>query len=173
VAGDTKKSVRQTAADVEKVVKEYGPRLHRFLMRRFRIEDDVKDMMQEVFLRYLRVNPETLVKNPDAYLFGITFRVMTEFREAHPEEVSVDPDTLDAARELLGSTADDPLNEALRQELWRNVDRLPRTKRAVLRLRLIEDLSDEEIASRLGIAEDTVKKYLYQAKAWLRMNWHG
>jgi RNA polymerase sigma factor (sigma-70 family) len=129
--------------------------------------------MQEVFLRYLRINPETLVKKPDAYLFVIAFSVMKVFRRAHPPGGSVDPDTVDAAGELLGDTADDPLDETLRQELWRNVDRLPRTKRAVLKLRLIEGLSDEEISSRLGIAEHTVKKYLYEAKAWLRMNWHG
>lgn len=53
-------------------------------------------------------------------------------------------------------------------ELWAALDRLPTPQRVVLVLRIVEDLSEEQTASMLGIPAGTVKSRLSRALAALR-----
>src|SRR5690349_4848098 len=70
--------------------------LQQFLTRRISRSEDVKDLLQEVFIRMLSVNPDTLVKNPQAYLYGIAGHVVREFiRRKKRNPVSFDSQALD------------------------------------------------------------------------------
>jgi RNA polymerase sigma-70 factor (sigma-E family) len=53
-------------------------------------------------------------------------------------------------------------------ELWAALDRLPTPQRVVLVLRIVEDLSEEQTATMLGIAPGTVKSRLSRALRTLR-----
>jgi RNA polymerase sigma factor (sigma-70 family) len=54
-----------------------GDALHRFLASRLRNAlSEVPDLVQEVFLRLLRVNRLDSVQSPEAYLFGIARHVL-------------------------------------------------------------------------------------------------
>ena len=57
--------------------------------------------------------------------------------------------------------------------LWSALARLPRQQRVVLVLRVVEDLSEEETASILGIPTGTVKSRLSLALDALRSSMEG
>jgi RNA polymerase sigma-70 factor (sigma-E family) len=56
----------------------------------------------------------------------------------------------------------------VRDTVWRLLATLPRQQRAVLVLRLFEDLTDDEIADALGCRPATVRAYAARALASLR-----
>ncbi|MFC9687453.1 SigE family RNA polymerase sigma factor [Kribbella sp. NPDC056951] len=58
--------------------------------------------------------------------------------------------------------------QALKDATWQLLTKLPRQQRAVLVLRYYEDLSDEEIATILGVAAGTVRSNASRALANLR-----
>lgn len=58
-------------------------------------------------------------------------------------------------------------------ELWAALDRLPPRQRVVLVLRIVEDLSEEQTASMLGIPPGTVKSRLSRALGGLRSIMEG
>src|SRR5688572_29318763 len=65
--------------------------LHRFLRRRIPATQDANDLVQEVFLRVLRLQHSELVRKPQAYVYGIASHVVHEFRmRAQHERVTYD-----------------------------------------------------------------------------------
>jgi RNA polymerase sigma factor (sigma-70 family) len=54
--------------------------------------------------------------------------------------------------------------------LWRALGRLPAKQRAVLVLRYFEDLTEEQIATTLGVRAGTVKSQASKALARLRLD---
>jgi len=54
---------------LEQMYTAHAGAICRFLGRFSRREEDVADMMQEVFLRVLRLAPQERIQNPRAYLF--------------------------------------------------------------------------------------------------------
>ena len=149
---------------------EYRPRLHGYLLRAIRNETDVKDLMQEIAIGFMRVPRETVIENPASYLFSIAHNVMTRFfktKAASP--VVYDSEATD---HLLVGTQDESMCEAeskaIQEDLLRAIRQLPRAYYEVLRLNMETDMSYHDIAQQLSMSEDTVKKYLYIAKAALK-----
>lgn len=70
--------------------------------------------------------------------------------------------------ELPDVPAPEPHGSELRDALWKALGRLPRRQRAAVVLRYYEDLSEQEIASILGISVGTVKSTVSRAVAKLR-----
>ncbi|RMB62038.1 SigE family RNA polymerase sigma factor [Tessaracoccus antarcticus] len=68
--------------------------------------------------------------------------------------------------------ADDDVPVALRLDVLRALDTLPRMQRAVLSLRYLEDRPIAEVASILGIGEGTVKKYAHRGCVTLQGSVH-
>src|SRR5687768_12253075 len=55
---------------------QHGRRLRRFLAARVRNAVDAADLVQEVFLRLLRVERHDLIRNPESYLLTIASHVI-------------------------------------------------------------------------------------------------
>src|SRR4051812_23874099 len=81
-------------AAVQELVARQSDALHRFLASRLRSAlVEVPDLVQEVFLRFLRVNRRESVKSPEAYLFGIARHVLHEHRslaQKRPDTIEID-----------------------------------------------------------------------------------
>ena len=67
-----------------------------------------------------------------------------------------------------GASPDNAELVDVRDAVWRLLATLPRQQRAVLVLRLFEDLTDDEIADALGCRPATVRAYVARALASLR-----
>jgi RNA polymerase sigma factor (sigma-70 family) len=145
--------------------------LQRYFARRVRLCSDAEELAQEVYLRLLRVPDADALRNPEGYLYAIAANLIKEraaqqrlsrncvsledaaFPEALSEEPSW-PDTLDTARHAAR------LREVLRE--------LPLKCQAAATLCYWHGLSYAEIAERLGISVNMVKKYLVRALALCR-----
>jgi RNA polymerase sigma factor (sigma-70 family) len=146
--------------------------LFRFLRRRVRSSIDVEDLAQETYLRLLRTRDLSEVRNPQAYLLQVAKHVALEWCDRQPRSesmVALDEDML----------VDDQLPEleldALlsQQRLDAALAAVSPMMRAVLLLRLRDELSYQEIAVRLRISERQVRRYLARGYERLRLAIEG
>lgn len=74
--------------------------------------------------------------------------------------------------EHLREDATRPGDDGIRLDIRRALDELPRMQKAVMVLQYFEDLSVDEIASRLGISTGTVKTHASRARAAMQQSTH-
>lgn len=153
-------------AFVAAIEHQHGRRLRRFLAARLRnAAADLPDLVQEVFLRLLRISDHETIRSSEAYLFTIASHVLHQHtlrRSALPEAVEI----TDLLTEVQ-STHDDPASHLEIQERLRNLQRvlgdLTPKAQAVLLLHRRDGYSLEEIGNRLGISRAMAAKYLSKA----------
>jgi len=143
-------------------------RLVRFLARRLGWHaSELEDLAQEAFLRLLRIERTELIRNPQAYLHQVAANVLLEWRlrarqqRPHSSEATGSLPAEESVEEL----ADIAVTRRLMQRALRE---LPPLCQAVLLLRSQEDLSNEQIAERLGVTRRMVKRHLEIGYAQLR-----
>lgn len=165
---------RELRIDAQLAFERHRHALHHFLVRRVQQREDVKDLLQEVFVRVLSINPETLVQNPQAYLYGVAGHVVREYiRRKKRNPVSFDSDTLDDAvdrneKSAVGSRTDGVSLERRLQEI---LSQLPPTHLKVLIADRRDGLTVEQIADRYGLSAHTVRKYIVQSLIRIREAW--
>lgn len=134
--------------------------LERYLRRNWRDADEVPDLRQEVYARVYDSCAVTRPSSAQAFVLSTARNLLID-RVRRAQVVSIETfadietmsftiDELSPERHLSGRSELRLLQVAL--------DLLPRRCREVVELRKIEGLSQREVASRLGIAEDTVQK---------------
>jgi RNA polymerase sigma-70 factor (ECF subfamily) len=164
-------------AFVANLAREHGQRLRRFLASRLRhAAADVPDLIQEVYLRLLRIPNQESIRSPQAYMFTIAFHVLHQHKLALAEAPeSVDPMALPLDPEV--SPDNDP---ARHFETRERLDRLDRTLRqlpdrvyATFVLHRRYGFSLEEIGRHFGVSRAMVKKYLARAVAHCRERVEG
>jgi len=147
--------------------KSDGRRLRRFLSARLRhAAADVPDLMQEIFLRLLRIKDPNAIRNPRAYLYTIASHVLHQHalqRTNRPES----SDSLEIASQEEALTAADPADELdIRQRIervCRGLEAVSPRACATLLMYRCEGLTLEEIGHRLGVSRPMAKKYLLRA----------
>ncbi len=153
------------------LVAEQEGRLHRFLRRRVRNAADIPDLIQEVFLRLLRVPRQESIRSPEAYLFTIAKHVAQQHRlETAPTQDAVALD--DVLAELRSISAVDPALEVTAEQC---LERLEDTLRqmtpkaqATFLLHRRDGLTIEQVSRRLGISQPMAKKYLVKTLVQFR-----
>ena len=148
-------------------VRRWNIDLTRFAERRVRSRADAQDLAQEVYLRLLRTSTIDLIAEPQAYLYRMASNVATEWRMRARERK---PHSSDALELLLETRTpeirlDQEEDQARLQEALAGLDVMPR---AVIFLKLREDMTNEEIAAHLGITRRMVKRHLAIGYAELR-----
>lgn len=147
------------------LVATHGNQLRRFLLARVRNIDDVPDIVQEVYLRMLRVPNIESIRSPEAYLFTVAQHVVyqhTLSRSATPPSVEL--------MQILNPPAPPDSDPALEtgalqclEQLQGALEELAPKIRATFLLHRRDGLSLDEIGKRLGISRGMVKKYLMKA----------
>lgn len=168
------KKRNQFAKRLAGVRSEFAPHLYGFLIHRLGNKDDAQDLVQEAYLRFLRLDRDKIIEKPESYLFRIAANLANEFSmQKRRAPTPVDLDSLEATKE---SGDGDRFERSLEhraaiRRLEDIMEGLPPLYRAALILRKRDGLSREEIAEQLKISVHTVKKYLARAAVHCREKW--
>ena len=144
--------------------------LHSFVARRLRGRRDAADLVQETYLRMLRVSHAS-IENPEHYLLAVASNLVKEHavmrsrRDSH--ETAMDPQNLPDLPIDIDYAADYHL-ETLRNRLAAVVRQLPARYQLVLSMTYDDNLSQAEIAEQLGVSRSMVQKILTKAHAHCR-----
>ncbi len=153
-------------AFVERLFAKNRAALQAFFYRRIRTKSDAADLAQEVYLRMLRVSDAEAIRNPEAYLYAVAGNLLKEnavIDRRQATQTGIEAiDAQDQLREW--PTADSSIDRDERVRRLREVLReLPNKCCAAVVLRSRDELSYQEIAQRLEVSTNMVKKYLAQA----------
>lgn len=154
----------------ELAVKQTG-RLRQFLRARVRNAADVPDLIQEVFLRVMRVPSRETIRQPEAYIFTIARHAVQQHQLTCSRA-----DTLVELDEALGDSLPgpepDPVLAVSAEQcvaaLQEVLEEMSPKVRATFLLYRRDGLSMDEISARLGISRPMAKKYLAKALARFR-----
>ncbi len=125
--------------------------------------DESQDIAQETLLRLWQMRDDSRLYNPEGFAAVIAHRLSLNHLRRKP------PLPLES-RERASQTIS-PLDEIIQQEdvqwLEQKINELPSTLHAVLKMRQEERYSNEQIATLLGIKEDSVSTLLARARKQL------
>ncbi|MBS0418355.1 MAG: RNA polymerase sigma factor [Proteobacteria bacterium] len=152
--------------------RKYAPALHRYIERRMRRPEVAQDLTQDIFERFLQIEDTDVVRNPQAYLFGIASHVVREalFREDQ-SLVMFDSEAVEEGAQQLDNALPDNVAErlSLQQDLKRALAELPTMHRTVLLLVKRDGLSYEETSRKTRLNVNTVKTYVFEARARVKL----
>jgi RNA polymerase sigma factor (sigma-70 family) len=151
---------------VEKLFAEHHNALQRYIYRRIRTKSDAPDLAQEVYVRMLRIGDSSAIRDPQLYLYTVASNLVKEHAVADRRQASrVDVDETSVQQRLGELPALDSQLDATQvaERLRSVVERLPVKWRTAVILQYRYGLTYEEIADRLGVSSNMVKKYLAQA----------
>jgi RNA polymerase sigma-70 factor (ECF subfamily) len=152
---------------------QYGPALHRYLLRRLRHPEDASDLTQEIFERFIKKKDRAeLVRNPLAYLYGIASHVVSEAHyAAQQSRVICDSELLNRMEEGFDAAAPEQLADqlGLRRDLLDALSSLPRNHLLAVLLVEAQEMSYDEAARATGFTRNTIATYLMHARAKLKL----
>ncbi|WP_319592469.1 RNA polymerase sigma-70 factor [uncultured Draconibacterium sp.] len=147
----------------------FQPRLFNFSKGFLKVEDDINDILQEVFVKIWTnrrgiKNSETF----NAYIFTITRNaIVSYFRE----KIQL-PDFEQSVKAAAVVSETDILKDIEYKELKERIDnlviKLPEKRKNVFKLSRYEGLSNKEIASKLNISIKTVEDHITHSLKFLR-----
>jgi RNA polymerase sigma-70 factor (sigma-E family) len=127
----------------------------------------VEDVMAEAYSRVLPRWRRGGIENPIAYLMrAVANEVYRRHRRRAREREKEPPPERDGTEPF-------EVQVDARDALWTALGRLPIKQRVVVVLRVVEDMSEEETASALGVPVGTVKSRLSRALGTLRSTLEG
>jgi len=154
--------------------RRYGKALHGYLRKRLRRRADADDLAQEVFTQLLRIDPDKLILNPQAYLYGIAGHVLSQFRLRETRELERIEFTSEPP-EAHEPPPENPLEDehaerlGLQQQLQSAFAQLPPMHTEVFLFIKRDGLTYAETAKRTGLTVKAVERHFCEAKARLAM----
>lgn len=164
-------------AFIAALARTHGSRLRRFLELKLRgASADASDLVQDVYLRLLRMPRHETIRSPQAYLFTVARNVLYEHRLSHcsaPKAVEMD----EVLAEIEAYVQDDPgaYIDAVRQleQFDQALSGVSPRAYATFVLHRRYGYTLDEIAEQLGVSRAMVKKYLAKAVQHCRQHFEG
>ncbi|MBI4326178.1 MAG: sigma-70 family RNA polymerase sigma factor [Chloroflexi bacterium] len=163
------------AASFEPLVKKYQPRVFATVRRYARREDEVEDIVQEVFIKAFQKLASFRAEAPfEHWLMRLTVRICYDFLRSHQRnrEITV-ADISDPEHDWLERCAARPqeaseTSAAARQLVQKILSQLSPAARLVITLLEIEERSVKEISGLTGWSVPLVKVRAFRARAEMR-----
>ena len=159
-------AVEDKYALVESLAAAYGARLRRFLRTRVRNRADIPDIIQEAFLRLLRVPNHEMIRAPEAYIFTVAQHVARQ----QSLQIAAEGDRVDLTEMLnelrCGADCDPDLNLGASQclaAIERNLRNLSPNVQSTFLLHKRDGLTIDEVSAQLGVTRPMAKKYMVKA----------
>ncbi len=154
---------------LDEIYKFFYPKLYVFAKSFLKVEDDINDILQDVFVK-LWLSREKIgkVETFNSYLFTIAKNaIVSYFREK-----SKDQKFEARVKEILVSAENEYNDELeyrdLKQNLESIIDQLPNKRKQIFKLSREEGLSNKEIAEKLDISVKTVEDHMRHALRFIR-----
>ena len=160
-------------AFVSALEKSHGVKLRRYLAARMRnAAADVPDLVQEVFLRLLRLDNHEAIRNSQAYLYTVASHVLHQ-HALRQSSADAPIETLDLAAEAELSHTDPAAQLEIEQQfeaLGRGLKEISPRAYATLMLHRCDGLALQEISEKLGVSYSMTKKDLAKALRYIEAN---
>lgn len=160
---------RERRDEVARLFRKHNRVLVRLLQARLGSEQEAQDVAQDAYVRMLQVDRTGAVDHTTAYLFRVARNISTDRLRS----------LLMARRAALletfeeHDTTSDPERRAIAAEQVARVDaalaELPEPCRDALLMFRCEELSQQSIASQLGVSERMVRSYVVRASMHCRL----
>jgi RNA polymerase sigma-70 factor (ECF subfamily) len=151
----------------EEIINQYKDMVYRIALAYCRNSADAEDVTQAVFLRYLKMTPNTTGENNlKAWLIRVAINVSKSLLRSAWRKKTVSLDEQSALEERGEFDADDPAGLGL--DTYHAVMSLPEKYRSVVLLYYYEDYSVKEIARILRRTETAVQTQLQRARVMLK-----
>jgi len=151
---------------VETLFAQHRRALQAYFYRRIRTKSDAPDLAQEVYVRMLRVSDTDAIRNPQLYLYTVASNLVKEHAVRDRRQAScLDIDDASVQQRLGELPSLDSELDAIQTagRLRSALEQLPVKWRTAVILQYRYGLTYQEIADRLGVSSNMVKKYLAQA----------
>lgn len=156
--------IRKVAdTDLEQTIDEYSDMLYKICFLILKNENDVKDVLQETFIKYMTKSPD--FKSEDhkkAWLIKVSQNKCKEFLRFHKRHAAVPLDEVEKSISVTDGM--DTYTTSILSLIWNLKYKL----KSVVILYYIEGYSVKEVAQILGISESAVKKRLERARKELK-----
>ena len=149
---------RGEATAIDLLYAEYAPFLTAVCARYIPQNDDMKDVLQEAFIKMVNKRDTFTYRGKGSLKAGATRIVIKQAKEDVPTTDRDLPETVDEEPEV-NTLSTDEITAMIRQ--------LPTGYRTVFNLYVIEGMSHQQIAELLNIKPDTSASQLHKAKVML------
>ncbi len=152
----------------ERIYRLFVRDLYAFARKNIPSREDCEEIVHDVFSSLWERRSELEIQSLRHYLFSsVRYKVIRYFRHnAVKKKYAIHYTWFEVAYETMDKENFDP--ETIRDRVIERIEELPERCRMVTRLRIIENLSHQQIAERLNITRKTVEAHLLQAYKHLR-----
>lgn len=157
--------------ELDRLFRSQAPRLTRFFIRRTRRRDEAADLLQETFLRFLRIEGQAgEVDRPEAYLQRIASNLVCNLaRRGAAVARTVTPSGFDP--DAFAGSEPSPLAYLEAKDLLslyqRALAKLRPKTREIFLLHRCDGLTYRQIASQMGLSVSGVERHMTKAIAHL------
>lgn len=170
-----RKTIKNLIRDDKKALDEiyyiYYPRLYRFSKSFLKVEDDINDLLQDVFVKiWLNRHKIEDVDTFHSWIFTITKNtIVSYFREKMKHRDFQNRVKQLALGEELELNADLEYTE-LKGKVEKVIGQLPKKRQQIFRLSREQGFTYREIAEKLQISTKTVEDHMLHSIRYLREN---
>ena len=153
-----------TDADLEQTINKYSDTLYKICFLILKDENDIKDVLQETFIKYMTKAPDfKSEEHKKAWLIKVSQNKCREFLRFHKRHAAVPLDEVEKSISVTDGM--DTYTTSILSLIWNLKYKL----KSVVILYYIEGYSVKEVAQILGISESAVKKRLERARKELKL----
>ncbi|MDD3140518.1 MAG: RNA polymerase sigma factor SigZ [Lachnospiraceae bacterium] len=155
------------ASNINNIWEEFSTPLFAFIKRRINNDQDVEDVLQNVFMKiYNNINKLDELNNIHAWVYTITKNTIIDYYRMQNHDFYFDEISEDIA---IGENlvAENTINE-ISQCLIMMIQFLPEKYKQALTLTEIENLSQKELADKAGLSVSGAKSRVQRARVLLK-----
>jgi RNA polymerase sigma-70 factor (ECF subfamily) len=149
-------------SELQRLYDEHAQALFAFLLNFTRNEDDTRDVLQEIFIKLARLpDLQRRARDPRGFLIRLAHNAAVDLMRRRGTRATYH-ERFGAERVSLFAPVADPDEQAFRTALAESLGELPPEQRAVVHLKLWQNLTFEQIAETLDIPLNTAaSRYRY------------